>query len=131
MIQATTLENYLMSYEKSKFVWGKNDCCTFASNWVEEVSKVNPLKELGFYGKYKTAGKAVKILDKLGGLEKVLTKALGESIHTAYAVLGDVVMGDLDHGETMGICMGSSCIFLSEEGITTEPTYTMKKVWRI
>jgi hypothetical protein len=124
------LDKYILDHTNVEFLWGSNDCCTFASDWVEEKSGVNPLKELGHHGKYKTYKGALKLLKKLGGMEKVVSAKLTE-IPVAFAQVGDVVCGDLDYGDTMGICIGVGSLFLGEESLVTRPTLDMKKAWRV
>ncbi len=128
--KAETLAEYLQKHKGVEFVWGSNDCCTFASNWVEELTGVNPLISIGHYGKYKTLKGAATILKNLGGLSKVLDENLGNNIHPAYAKVGDIVMGDLDGGETLGICIGIECMFLGEKGVVRKRTLDMLKAWR-
>jgi len=125
------LENYINKCNSRKFVWGDNDCCTFASNWVEELTGANPLEELGYYGKYTTREDAEKLLELLGGVEEIVDGKLGDSTIPAFAIAGDLVCGDLDHGETLGICLGVESAFLGTHRIITRKTLDMKKIWRV
>lgn len=123
------LNLYINKHSGTEFVWGINDCCTFASNWVEVCLGKNPLKDIEFYGKYSTKIEAKKILVGLGGIHEVLNNALGDSIHPVKAKAGDIVMGELDEGKTLGICLGIDSIFLGHNNFISLPTITMKNVW--
>jgi len=128
---AHNLKEYICEHKKTRFVWGVNDCCTFASNWVEKSTGINPLKNLGFYGEYDHAEKAEEILDELGGLKHILDEALGESKHPSMAIQGDVVLGDIEYGETLGICLGTDCIFLGLRRPVFKKTLDMQLAWGV
>jgi len=125
------LNRYVQQHKDSEFIWGTNDCCTFASDWVAEVSGINPLEDLGHYGKYTTAKEAKKLLKKLGGVKKIVDKVMGSKIPVSFAGSGDLVCGELGHGDTLGICIGTDSVFLGEESLVIKRTLTMKQAWRV
>jgi len=125
------LNIYIEEHKNKPFVWGSNDCCTFASNWVERLKGVNPLEELGHYGTYFTEEEAILLLKKLGGVIRIVNKSLGIASGPALAHPGDLVCGDMGYGNTLGICLGSECVFLGQDDLITGRTLEMKKAWRI
>jgi len=52
------------------FRWGVFDCFTFASDCVEAITGIDPMKELR--GTYGTQNEAYRLICSLGGVDKVL-----------------------------------------------------------
>lgn len=52
------------------FDWGTFDCCTFAFDWVQLITGVDPMQQ--FRGKYSTALTASRALKKIGAGKSVV-----------------------------------------------------------
>lgn len=72
-----TLGEYLLFAAKRPWGWGTHDCCTFASQWA--IIRGNPDPMAYLRGRYSTAGEAVRVLVKHGGLLAVTTRGMIEA----------------------------------------------------
>lgn len=80
-------------------VWGVNDCVQFAAAAVEHYGGWKPVLPV-----YSTEREALRIIAEGGGLEALVTRALGEPIHAKDAQLGDVVLTVFrDTGPMLGV----------------------------
>jgi len=88
------LNNYLQSsndrFKKTGLVWGKFDCCTFAMDWVERMTGVDPMAD--FRGKYSTKAGALQALKDIGAgtLLSTARERLGKTVHPSHAHRGDI-----------------------------------------
>lgn len=117
------------------FEWAKNDCCLFASDWVQLCTGVDPAADLR--GKYSTALGAARILKEMGGVRGIirsLAEPLGVTrIEGAKDQRGDLVVADTGNGESIGICIGSHAAFVGASGLLFAP-FDFKKAghcWRV
>jgi hypothetical protein len=90
------LDTYLAEAMNKPFAWGKNDCCTFACDFILIIKGVDPMKK--FRGKYKTKLGAYKKLKELfgGGLAEAsyaISKEMKlETVTKNYIQRGDVAL---------------------------------------
>lgn len=123
------LDAYVREAQTQPFVWGTHDCCTFAADWVLAITGVDPMGP--WRGEYRTASGAQRLTQERGGLDALVTEALGAPIATAFAQRGDVVMGEGVLGPTMGIVLGVSAAFPGVDGIEQRLIAADWKVWRL
>lgn len=81
------------------FAWGYQDCCAFAAAAVEAMTGIDPMADLRGYHSRETAE---AILAAQGGLEAAVTARLGETVSTALARRGDVVLVDVTQVSEIG-----------------------------
>jgi hypothetical protein len=111
------------------FTWGAHDCVLFAANAVESYTGVDYAH--AFRG-YRSEVGARRLIAQHGGtLEVAVSAVLGEPIPTALAGRGDVVLADLDHGQTLGLCLGNECAFAGVEGLLFLPRTAARAAWRV
>lgn len=112
------------------FCWGTHDCALFAAGVVEALTGKDFAAELR--GRYTTRAEAVALLGARGGLEAVVTTALGSPrAYTALAQRGDVVMIDTDDGPALGICNGATAACAGPEGLQFAPMSLWQKAWEV
>jgi hypothetical protein len=122
------LFDYIESRREEPFAYGTHDCCQFAAHAVEAITENNPAKDW-HYANEIGAG---RLIVEAGGIDALVTQALGEPVHPAEAGRGDVVMAELDHGMTIGVCLGRDCVFAAEPaGVTFRPRRVILKAWKV
>jgi len=60
-----------------------------------------------------------------------VNKVFGKATGPAFAHTGDLVCGDIGHGNTLGICLGIDSVFLGTDSLVIKRTLEMKKSWRV
>lgn len=110
------------------FEWSTNDCCQFTlGRWCELCTGINHLVSY----KYKTEAGAVRILKRLGGLEALATKHLGEPKPPAMAHRGDIVSFEHDCGVALGICVGAKIAGVGQDGLMLVSMSLAKNAWGV
>lgn len=112
------------------FSFGEHDCCLFAADWV--LTCTGQDFAAPFRGRYATRAKAIAMLGARGGLEAVVTGALGEALPTPFlAQRGDVVAVQTDEGLALGVCDGALAWFVGPHGLAAQPMEAWAKAWRV
>lgn len=121
------LDAYIESRLTAWFQWGDHDCCRFAAGAVEAMTGDDRMA--GYT--YTDERAALRLIRDAGSLDALVVRALGEPIPPAFAQRGDVVIADLDHGPTLGVCLGLLSAFVADTGLTHRPTLACRAAWRI
>lgn len=121
------LDAYVESRREEPFAFGSHDCCQFAAGAVESITGENPADRWH----YADETEALQLLELHGGVEGLVTIALGEPVHPSRAHRGDVVTGDFPSGTAAGICLGNECVFPSALGLVFWPRSVAVKAWRV
>jgi hypothetical protein len=109
----TLLETFVQSKEEVPFLWGFNDCCTFASDWAEMVTGVDPMEELRGLTDPLVA---MRTLNRLGGTEQVVS---GRFKTSSCPKAGDIVLfRGAQETKTLGVCLGERSAFPGPDGLT-------------
>lgn len=112
------------------FCWGTHDCALFAADVGEALTGKDFAAE--FRGRYTTRAAAVALLGALGGLEAVVTAALGAPRPLpTLAQRGDVVTVDTEDGPALGICNGAQAVCAGPEGLQLAPMSMWRKAWEV
>src|SRR5690348_1866580 len=94
-----SLDPELLKRHEGPLVWGVRDCVQFAADVVERYSGRRPQLP-----KYSSEREAREIIAAGGGLEALVTRAIGPPIHPKDAQLGDIVLTTFrDYGEMLGV----------------------------
>lgn len=126
----TLLSNYIKSCESKPFVWGEHDCCLFAANVINEITGVDYAVEIR--DTYKTAREALKVLENFEGVSGLACNYLGSEINSNLAQRGDVVLIKTEeHGDTLAICTGTSCVAPGLKKLTSVSMANAIKAWRV
>jgi hypothetical protein len=114
---------------ETKFAFGQHDCCLFIADMVKAQTGF----DFGapFRGRYRSAAGATRALRTIGGgdMAHVVTAALGEPVHPAFAGYGDVV--EFPDG-MFAIHDRTSALMLSvDEGLIRVPLRAAVQAWSI
>ena len=125
------LNNYIESIKDVEFKWGECDCCTFAANFVQKITGIDPIPE--FRGHYTTSYGSKRALIKYGKgtlLETMDSKF--KKIRPSFCKRGDLVLHIFDTGEATGICLGKNAVFKTlDKGIVLVPMKIIKYTWEV
>jgi hypothetical protein len=80
---------------------------------------------------YRNEVGAMRLIHEAGGLDMLVTRAIGAPVCPAEAGRGDVVLSELDNGPTVGVCLGRDCAFPADVGITFRPREMILKAWKV
>lgn len=112
------------------FAWGAHDCCRFAARVVEAITGEDPARFHAGLGA--DAKEAQQLVHAGGGLQALVTAALGEPIEPARAWRGDVMLVDcIGHRQTVGICMGARVACQGADGVVYLPRHRAVAAWRV
>lgn len=123
--------------QNQPFVWGTNDCCLFASDFIKAITQIDPAAELR--GRYSTALGAARVTRKYGTVDHLADAyALAHGwpkIPVSMARRGDIVCAVASgskHRHTMlGVWVGRYAIFAGIHGPISLPRSEIIKAWRI
>ncbi len=110
------------------FAWGSNDCVLFAADCVCATTGID--HAVKFRG-YSTAIHAARLVKKLGGLEQIVTSALGEPIPLHKITAGDVVLISIDSIPALGIYSGNACLGPGKDGIIAIGRAQIVMAWKV
>lgn len=128
------LDDYLMKCSGSEFSWPKNNCGHFSAGWVLRAEGEDKLAGIEFPD---TVEKVAEFVATYGSMVDMVTKLLGRHpIPPSFAMRGDLVFSPLKSdqgcGGLLGICNGSTAIFLREgSGFVTLRMRFVTHAWRI
>ena len=132
------LVEYLDRRKDERFQWGVMDCCTFACDWVEEITGVDPMAELRHkYSGPITAQKAmIRFTESGDGLaacaQKLAFKYGFNEVKPSEAQRGDVVLIDFGSALALGIVGPDHHLHgAGPQGIVTVPLEAALRAWRI
>ena len=112
------------------FQWGVNDCALLAAAWVLEAAGEDFAAP--FRGRYEDKAVAVALLAARGGLEAVVTAALGAPLAVpALARRGDVVMVETAEGRALGVCVGAVAACAGAAGLAFVEMGQWRQAWRV
>ncbi|CAB4194509.1 hypothetical protein UFOVP1254_95 [uncultured Caudovirales phage] len=114
--------------ETVPFAWGTNDCVLFAADCVLAMTGVDHAAQ--FRG-YTSATHAARLIKKLGGLEAIVTRALGQPIDLNKVTAGDVVLVNIESGNALGIYSGNACLGPGKDGIMAVGRTQIIAAWKV
>lgn len=121
------LAEFVESRRTAPFEHGTHDCCAFAGAAAEAITGTNPATPFP----YRNELGAQRLILEHGGLDRLLTAALGEPVAPAMAGRGDIVLAELENGPTAGVCLGRECVFPSAVGIVFRPRAVIGMAWKV
>lgn len=126
------LTRFIEERRAAPFVWGSNDCCLFAADWVLRCTGVDLAAT--FRGTYSSPLVAHRIINESGGIETLWSehaeKMGAKRIPSAQAWRGDVAIRDGGKGDCLGVVVGTQAAFVSESGLLFYPVESCR-CWRI
>jgi hypothetical protein len=121
------LASFIETRRETPFAYGTHDCCAFAGAVAEAITGTNPAAPFP----YDSQVGALRLIAEHGGLDKLLTAALGEPVPPAMAGRGDIVLADLEGGPTAGVCIGRDCAFPADVGVTFRSRAVVGMAWKV
>jgi len=125
------LNAWLDSVRERAFSWGEFDCALGAADAVFAMTGVDYAVE--FRQAYFSKRNAARLLAERGGLEALVTQALGEPLDgPKLAQRGDVVLVDSGvEGPALAVVIGAAAVAPSPAGVVFVPMAQWKVGWRI
>lgn len=124
------LAEFIEERRSAALVYGVQDCCLFAADWVERATGVDPAALLR--GTYHNAAGAARILARNGGVTGLATAALGQPVPSALAQRGDLVLVDGDDGRpALAVVIGDRAVGPSRFGLRFVPVPLSGEAWRV
>ena len=111
------------------FVWGVNDCCTFAADAVLAITGVDVMGTLR--QRYQSAFEALGLTQELGGLRAAVTGALGEPVDASRCTVGDVLLIHNDGRELVAVCNGATALAPGPRRLETLASPQILAAWRV
>lgn len=111
------------------FVWGVNDCCTFAADAVHAITGREPMGTLR--QRYQSAFAALGLTQELGGLRAAVTSVLGQPVDPAFCTVGDILLVMNDGRELVAVCNGATALAPGPRGLATLTNPEVLAAWRV
>lgn len=126
----TLLAKFIVSRKTAPFEWGKNDCCLFVADAIEQMTDIDFASE--YRGTYSTEKGAYKALKKQG--EKTVADAWSRrfpEIPVQEMGRGDVALVISEEQPATAICFGARLWVVSKKGLITLRRSQAIQAWRI
>jgi hypothetical protein len=120
------LNSYVEGLRSVPFAWGTADCCQFIAGAVLAITDED---HRALFGAYDSEEGAQTILDQFGGLEELLTHALGVPIHVSQMGRGDVCI--TDHDGAARVCLGTHLVSFGSDGLNFVKRNRAGIAWRV
>lgn len=112
------------------FIWGANDCCLFAADWVRMATGQDFAD--GIRGRYFSALGAARVLKQYGGVVGLTERHAGLQRGTlTTAQRGDLLAHQMPGGLALGICLGAVGAYVGRDGIKFAPAADAAAVWKV
>lgn len=121
---------FLEARALTPFIWGENDCVTFAAGAVRAMTGEDLLAFPGRHPSWSTASGAARRLAKFGGLEAAVSSALTE-IPVAMAHRGDVGLLEIDGLQSLCIFEGEIVIGPGLSGLVRQTRANAVRAWSV
>ena len=125
-------EAFIAEKRDRPFVWGQQDCCLFAADWVLAVTQIDPAQ--AFRGKYRTELGAKRALKRAGfnAIEEIANDRFGKSLAPLQLSRGDIalVMNHINE-PTLAIVWGSMVWVMTPNGVSHLAVELIVKGWRV
>jgi len=122
------LNDFIEARRHLPFVWGSNDCVTFASGALEAITG-----HCIWAPVWTNEDEALRALVPLRGLEAAATAILGQP-HDNWRLMrrGDVAMVEQENGRNaLMVCAGTDLVGPGLEALQLKPLSAALKVWRV
>ncbi len=109
------MTKFIRAAMRREFVWGERDCILFCTDWVKEVTGIDPAAR--WRGSYHSKAEAQTIIDGFGGLVELCDEGYAgvlERCEPEDALVGVITSIEGDVG---AVRSGISWVVLTEHGI--------------
>ncbi len=112
------MTKFIRAAMRRQFVWGERDCILFCTDWVLEVTGIDPAAR--WRGSYHSKAEAQTIIDGFGGLVELCDEGYAEVLQRCEpedALVGVITSIEGDVGDVGAVRSGISWVVLTEHGI--------------
>lgn len=121
------LARYVESKANEPFVWGANDCCSFAINAVERITgtQVMPVT-------WDSEEAAYAVIDAMGGVVTKCTELFGQPSTNYRAIRrGDIALCPHSNMQSIMVCTGTSVCGPALDRLGFFPLHRVEMHWKI
>jgi hypothetical protein len=128
-----------MSHASTPFQWGRFDCCLFAADAIQAITKVDIASE--FRNRYHDQASAFALIKQITGGTTVADAAaycatkhgMSEWTYPMFAQRGDLVVFENGSNLIAGVVnlSGTQVVSVSESGLVTAPVTAIRRAWRV
>lgn len=112
------------------FVWGLNDCCTFAADAIVAITGVDVMGALR--QRYQSAFEALGLTQELGGLRAAVTRLVGEPCEDKnHFTTGDLVLVRNEGRELLAVANGAAVMAPGPRGLQMLTSPECLAAWRV
>jgi hypothetical protein len=120
------LAAYVEERRAQPFVWGNNDCASFAAGALRAMTGADPLGELT----WTSEAEAQAVLARLGGLAWAARRVLGRPLPGhERAPRGAVVCARINDAPTLGVQLGAWWCAPGGPGLVFRRTFEVRLAW--
>jgi len=127
------LADFIAEKRAAPFVWGKNDCCLFACDWILKARGVDLAEDLR--GTYSSALSGWRVVRQLGGVQEIARDRCDKYGFTIVPIglagRGSVVTCQTRHGSALGVVIGAHAIFPAPISVAHIRVTECEIAWRI
>lgn len=107
------------------------NCVLFAAGAVKVMTDIDPVAMFGV--EIKSERDVARVLVEHDGVRGLAAKFFGtdELLAPLQVRRGDVVIKDGVDGETLGICVGDHCLFVTDDGLQRRALLEVKGGWHV
>lgn len=113
---------------RESFAWGRNDCCLFPADAVAALTGID--HAAAWRGTYSDAMGAARVLQQLGGLDALASKA-GPEIAPLAAAVGDVGLVVHEGRALLAVCAGEVWLAPTAGGLAALAMIEARRAWRV
>jgi hypothetical protein len=131
---AHRLHALILDRHDKPFVWGIRDCCLWAADAVYAVTQRDLAHDIR--GCYWSARQAVRFVQARGGMYSMVTARMGDPIHMADAIDGDVCLllpsqeqQPIPGLGALGVLWRGSILAQGDKGLTVHRTDNASAWW--
>lgn len=124
------LADFLATGAKTPFVWGSEDCCLFACDWVLSQRAVDPARR--YRGSYRTERGAYRVIRRAGGFLAMVEAEMAAAglMETSDPLPGDVGVVETEQREALAICSRVGWVAKAPRGIVAA-SFKLIKAWTV
>lgn len=123
------LAAFIEARRHEPFARGTNCCVSFAADCVLELTGHDHLGE--HRGAFTSDRAALRLLREKGGMRAMVSAALGMPRHPATAQRGDVVLVEMEEGESLTVCTGPHLAGPGRDGLQFLPLSAGLMRWSV
>jgi len=110
------------------FAWAEWDCCQFGARVVAALRGSDPRS---IFPAYTSEREAIRVIAQYGGIEGLISAALGNQKPAGHAMRGDIVLCDFGRGLQPAVCIGAWCVAPGALGLEKRSMNDAVAAWTV